>query len=238
MEGGSYTVTVFAPLRLAHRETISPAQLGRAYCTEVAEQVPYWVAVLTPAERPLLDDRCTPMRDSRVGQTSVTFRVPAVSSRYRVPLLAALGSAVHTWQRGLCRGSSSGVLVDLNFDGTGAVHPVRLPAVAVDTLEDSHHRSHVLDGTAHRLDSVPNKGRDYSLARSYPALASRNGAQILVRDDAGEPQRSDYALDIAFTESGPNTVLARVTWFCELEGIEALMRNWSAAFLHLTFDAV
>ena len=50
---GFLGVTVFAPLKLAHRETISPAQLGRTFCTEVAEQVPYWVAVLTPAERPL-----------------------------------------------------------------------------------------------------------------------------------------------------------------------------------------
>ncbi|MCJ0979938.1 hypothetical protein MTX35_19700 [Rhodococcus sp. ARC_M12] len=213
-------MTVFAPLRLAHRETISPAQLGRTLCTEVAEQVPYWVAVLTPAERPLLTERPTSFE-----LTSVTFAVPNGVHRPRVLLLAALGSAVCTWQRNNCRGSSAGVLVDLDLEGTAAVHPVRLPAVQTDATQGKH----LLDDVSSRLASVPNGGRDYALTRNYPALASRAGAQIIVRDDAlAEPSR-DHAIDIAITAAGSGAAQAHVTWAANLGGIDELIRLWTEA---------
>ncbi|MEK8073872.1 condensation domain-containing protein [Rhodococcoides navarretei] len=217
-------MTVFAPLRLAHRETISPAQLGRTLCTEVAEQVPYWVAVLTPAERPLLTERPTSFE-----QTSVTFAVPTGVHRPRVLLLAALGSAVCTWQRNNCRGSSAGVLVDLDLEGTAAVHPVRLPAVHADALTGATQGKHLLDDVSSRLASVPNGGRDYALTRNYPALASRAGAQIIVRDDAlAEPSR-DHAIDIAITAAGSGAAQAHVTWAANLQGIDELIRLWTEA---------
>lgn len=72
---GFVGVTVFAPLRLVHRETISPAQLGRTLCTEVAEQVPYWIAVLTPAERPLLTERPTEFEQTYCCESGAHRRV-------------------------------------------------------------------------------------------------------------------------------------------------------------------
>ena len=225
---GFLGVTVFAPLRLAHRETIDPAQLGRTLCTEVAEQVPYWVAVLTPAERPLLAETSTTFE-----QTSMTLALPNSVHRPHVLLLAALGSAVCTWQRNNCRGSSAGVLVDLDLEGTGAVHPVRLPAVHADALA-APSRRHLLDDVSRRLDSVPNGGRDYALTRNYPALASRAGAQIIVRDDALAEPSGDHAIDIGITAAGTGPVLARVTWAADLRGIDELVRLWSESVHQLT----
>ncbi|WP_415971371.1 hypothetical protein [Rhodococcus sp. 077-4] len=221
-------MTVFAPLRLAHRETISPAQLGRTLCTEVAEQVPYWVAVLTPAERPLLAEPSTEFE-----QTSVTFAVPADAPRHRVLLLAALGSAVCTWQRNNRRGSSAGVLVDLDLAHTDAVHPVRLPAVSTDALAVPSHGRHLVDDVSRRLDSVPNGGRDYALTRNYPALASRAGAQIIVRDDAVEKHSRDHAIDIAIAATDAGGTQARVSWAASLQGVDELTRLWSAAVTDL-----
>lgn len=217
-------VTVFAPLRLVHRETISPAQLGRTLCTEVAEQVPYWVAVLTPAERPLLTEQSTEFE-----QTSLTIELPDGPHHRRVLLLAALGSAVSTWQKNNHRGSSAGVLVDLDLGSTGAVHPVRLPALHTDALTVPSHREHIVDEVSRRLGSVPNGGRDYALTRNYPALASRAGAQIIVREDApAEPSR-DHAIDIGITVTDAGTTLARITWAANLHGMDELIRLWSAA---------
>ncbi|KQU56240.1 hypothetical protein ASG84_21020 [Rhodococcus sp. Leaf278] len=227
-------MTVFAPLRLARQrltceETISPAQLGRTLCTEVAEQVPYWVAVLTPAERPLLAERPTTFE-----QTSVTFASPNGVHQPRVLLLAALGSAVCTWQRNNCRGSSAGVLVDLDLEGAAAVHPVRLPAVHADALTAADHGQHLLADVSSRLASVPNGGRDYALTRNYPALASRAGAQIIVRDDVLAQPSRDHAIDIAITTAGPGTAQAHVTWAADLRGMDELIRLWSVAAHHLT----
>lgn len=221
---GFVGVTVFAPLRLVHRETISPAQLGRTLCTEVAEQVPYWVAVLTPAERPLLTERPTEFE-----QTSMTFVLPDGLHRRRVLLLAALGSAVSTWQTNNRRGSSAGVLVDLDLDNTQAVHPVRLPSIHSDALAVPAHREHLLDEVSRRLGSVPNGGRDYALTRNYPALASRAGAQIILREDARAEPRRDHAIDIGITVTDAGTVLARITWAVNLHGIDELIRLWSVA---------
>ena len=229
---GFFGVTVFAPLRLAHRETISPAQLGRTLCTEVAEQVPYWVAVLTPAERPLIAEHPTEFE-----QTSVTFTLPGSQHRRRVLLLAALGSAVSTWQRNNRRGSSAGVLVDLDPESTGAVHPVRLPAAHTDALAVPSHGTHLVDEVSRRLGSVPNGGRDYALTRNYPALASRAGAQIIVRDDALTVPSRDYAIDIGVTVTDAGTALARVTWAASLQGIDELILLWSAAVTDLAVTA-
>ncbi|MBY3987454.1 hypothetical protein HQO84_15505 [Rhodococcus fascians] len=222
-------MTVFAPLKLAHRETISPAQLGRTFCTEVAEQVPYWIAVLTPAERPL-QVTSSPLRD----RTTVTLPVPTNTHRLDARLLAALGSAASTWQRDNCRGSSSGVLVDIDVDDTGFVHPVRLPAVPVDALTEPARGSYLVDDVCRRLDSAPHGGRDYSLTRNYPALACRPGAQILFRHDAagadaGHDEPSDYAIDIAIDVTGSGPVVARVTWSAGIEGMDELVRLWAAA---------
>ncbi|MGV8871528.1 MAG: hypothetical protein ACOH2Q_03295 [Rhodococcus sp. (in: high G+C Gram-positive bacteria)] len=225
-------MTVFAPLRLAHRETINPAQLGRTLCTEVAEQVPYWVAVLTPAERPLVCER-----SARFEQTSVNLAVPRSPDRARVLLLAALGSAVCTWQKNNRRNSSAGVLVDLDLDETGVVHPIRLPAVHADALGVPSRSDHLVDDVTRRLDSVPNAGRDYPLARNYPALSSRAGAQIIVRDDAWAEAGGDYAIDIGITVTDADTALARVTWAAELQGVDELIRLWSAAARHLATTA-
>ncbi|WP_157225967.1 hypothetical protein [Rhodococcus sp. AW25M09] len=233
-------MTVFAPLRLAHQEKISPAQLGRTLCTEVAEQVPYWVAVLTPAERPLLAER-----SARLEQTSVTLAVPESPYPPRVLLLAALGSAVCTWQKNNRRGSSAGVLVDLDLDDTGAAHPIRLPAVDTDALTVPSLSSRLVDDVARRLGSVPNAGRDYALARNYPALSSRAGAQILVHDDATAERssvqrrpRGDYAIDIAMTVTDSGTARARVTVAASLPGVDDLVRLWSAAAVELTAASV
>lgn len=226
-------VTVFAPLRLAHRETISPAQLGRTLCTEVAEQVPYWVAVLTPAERPLLSDR-----SARFEQTSVTLAVPHSPHRARVLLLAALGSAVCTWQKNNRRGSSAGVLVDLDLDDTGAVHPIRLPAVHTDALAVPSSITRLVDDVTRRLDSVPNAGRDYTLARNYPALSSRAGAQIIVRDGALAEPSGDYAIDIGITVTDAGTARASLTWQTSVPGVDELIRLWSAAVDDITDASV
>ncbi len=226
---GFFGVTVFAPLRLAHRETISPAQLGRTLCTEVAQQVPYWVAVLTPAERPLLAERPTTFE-----QTSVTFASPNGVHQPRVLLLAALGSAVCTWQRNNCRGSSAGVLVDLDLEGAAAVHPVRLPAVHADALTAADEGKYLLDDVSSRLASVPNGGRDYALTRNYPALAARAGAQIIVRDDASAEPSTDYAIDIRITVTDAGSAHAQVGWAGGLHGVDELIRLWSVAVHHLT----
>ncbi|KZF07704.1 hypothetical protein A2J04_01405 [Rhodococcus sp. EPR-279] len=221
---GFVAVTVFAPLRLVHRETISPAQLGRTLCTEVAEQVPYWVAVLTPAERPLLTEHTAVLE-----QTSMTFTLPDGRHRRSILLLAALGSAVSTWQRNNRRGSSAGVLVDLDLESTGAVHPVRLPTLPVDALVVPSHREHLVEEVSRRLGSVPNGGCDYALARNYPALASRAGAQIIVHEDAlAEPSR-EHAIDIGITVTSAGTALARITWAANLPGIDELIRLWASA---------
>lgn len=228
---GFLGVTVFAPLKLAHRETISPAQLGRTFCTEVAEQVPYWVAVLTPAERPL-QVTPSPLRE----RTTVTLPVPTNTHRLDARLLAALGSAVSTWQRDNRRGSSSGVLVDIDVDDTGFVHPVRLPAVPVDALTESARASYLVDDVCRRLDSAPHGGRDYPLTRNYPALACRPGAQILFRHDVSEsdPSHDEYAIDIAIGETESGLVSARVTWSVGIEGMDELVRLWAAATTELT----
>ncbi|WP_167325693.1 hypothetical protein [Rhodococcoides fascians] len=224
-------MTVFAPLKLAHRETISPAQLGRTFCTEVAEQVPYWVAVLTPAERPL-QVTPSPLRE----RTMVTLSVPTNTHRLDARLLAALGSAVSTWQRDNRRGSSSGVLVDIDVDDTGFVHPVRLPAVPVDALTESARASYLVDDVCRRLDSAPHGGRDYPLTRNYPALACRPGAQILFRHDAPESGANydEYAIDVAIGETESGLVSARVTWSAGIEGMDELVRLWAAATTELT----
>ncbi|WP_143546716.1 hypothetical protein [Rhodococcus sp. 06-235-1A] len=224
-------MTVFAPLRVARQglsggETISPAQLGRTLCTEVAEQVPYWVAVLTPAERPLLAEQSTTFE-----QTSVTFPLQYSAHRHRVLLLAALGSAICTWQRNNRRGSSAGVLVDLDLEGTRAVHPVRLPAVHTDVPA---HCTNLVDDVSRKLDSVPNGGRDYALTRNYPALASRAGAQIIVRDHASAEPNREYAIDVRITVTDAGTTAARVRWAGELQGVDELIRLWSVAVHHLT----
>lgn len=230
---GFVGVTVFAPLRLVHRETISPAQLGRTLCTEVAEQVPYWVAVLTPAERPLLTERSTEFE-----QASVTFALPDGAHRRRVLLLAALGSAVSTWQANNHRGSSAGVLVDLDLENTGAVHPVRLPALRTDALAVPSLREHLVDDVSRRLGSVPNGGRDYALTRNYPALASRAGAQIIVREDAlAEPSR-DHAIDFGISVTDAGTATARITWAANLHGVDELIRLWSAAVHSLALATI
>ncbi|NIL83671.1 hypothetical protein RhoFasGS6_01028 [Rhodococcus fascians] len=228
---GFLGVTVFAPLKLAHRETISPAQLGRTFCTEVAEQVPYWVAVLTPAERPL-QVTPSPLRE----RTMVTLSVPTNTHRLDARLLAALGSAVSTWQRDNRRGSSSGVLVDIDVDDTGFVHPVRLPAVPVDALTESARASYLVDDVCRRLDSAPHGGRDYPLTRNYPALACRPGAQILFRHDAPESGANydEYAIDVAIGETESGLVSARVTWSAGIEGMDELVRLWAAATTELT----
>lgn len=228
---GFLGVTVFAPLKLAHRETISPAQLGRTFCTEVAEQVPYWVAVLTPAERPL-QVTPSPLRD----RTTVTLPVPANTHRLDARLLAALGSAVSTWQRDNRRGSSSGVLVDIDVDDTGFVHPVRLPAVPVDALTEPARGAYLVDDVCRRLDSAPHGGRDYPLTRNYPALACRPGAQILFRRGAPEADANhdEYAIDIAIDVTGSGPVSARVTWSAGIEGMDELVRLWAAATTELT----
>lgn len=230
---GFLGVTVFAPLKLAHRETISPAQLGRTFCTEVAEQVPYWVAVLTPAERPL-QVTPSPLRD----RTTITLPVPTNTHRLDARLLAALGSAVSTWQRDNRRGSSSGVLVDIDVDDTGFVHPVRLPAVPVDALTEPARGCYLVDDVRRRLDSAPHGGRDYPLTRNYPALACRPGAQILFRHDvaeadAGHDEPSDYAIDIAIGETESGLVSARITWSAGIEGMDELVRLWAAATTEL-----
>lgn len=230
---GFLGVTVFAPLKLAHRETISPAQLGRTFCTEVAEQVPYWVAVLTPAERPL-QVTPSPLRE----RTTVTLPVPANTHRLDARLLAALGSAVSTWQRDNRRGSSSGVLVDIDVDDTGFVHPVRLPAVPVDALTESARASYLVDDVCRRLDSAPHGGRDYPLTRNYPALACRPGAQILFRRGVPEADadagHDEYAIDIAIGETESGLVSARITWSTGIEGMDELVRLWAAATTELT----
>ncbi|MDI9893905.1 hypothetical protein QM797_04140 [Rhodococcus sp. IEGM 1381] len=229
-------MTVFAPLRLARQglicgETISPAQLGRTLCTEVAEQVPYWVAVLTPAERPLLDARSV---SGRREQAAVTLELPESPHRPHALLLAALGSAVCTWQRNNRRGSSAGVLVDLDLDATTAVHPVRLPAVHTDALAVPTHGKNLVDDVSRKLDSVPNGGRDYALTRNYPALASRAGAQIIVRDHASAEPNGEYAIDVTITATDAGTKAARVSWADELQGVDELIRLWSVAVHHLT----
>ncbi|AMY52933.1 hypothetical protein A3L23_01583 [Rhodococcoides fascians D188] len=228
---GFLGVTVFAPLKLAHRETISPAQLGRTFCTEVAEQVPYWVAVLTPAERPL-QVTPSPLRE----RTTVTLSVPTNTDRLDARLLAALGSAVSTWQRDNRRGSSSGVLVDIDVDDTGFVHPVRLPAVQVDALTESARASYLVDDVCRRLDSAPHGGRDYPLTRNYPALACRPGAQILFRRGASEADagHDEYAIDIAIGATESGLVSARITWSAGIEGMDELVRLWAAATTELT----
>ncbi|MFI8569245.1 hypothetical protein ACIGGF_22070 [Rhodococcus sp. NPDC078407] len=229
-------MTVFAPLRVVRQgltcgETISPAQLGRTLCTEVAEQVPYWVAVLTPAERPLLDARSASQRSE---QASVVLALPESQHRTHAALLAALGSAISTWQQNNRRGSSAGVLVDLDFGATGVVHPVRLPAVHTDTLAVPAHGKNLVDDVTRKLESVPNGGRDYALTRNYPAIASRAGAQIIVRDDASAVPNDGYALDIAITVSEVGTTVAQVSWAGDLQGVDELLRLWSVAAQHLT----
>ncbi len=233
---GFVGVTVFAPLRVARQglsggETISPAQLGRTLCTEVAEQVPYWVAVLTPAERPLLDARSA---SGRSEQASVTLEMPQSPHHPHALLLAALGSAVCTWQRNNRRGSSAGVLVDLDLDATSAVHPVRLPAVHTDALAVPAHGQNLVDDVSRKLDSVPNGGRDYALTRNYPALASRAGAQIIVRDHTSAEPKDGYAIDVRIAVTDAGTTVARVSWAGELQGVDELVRLWSVAVHHLT----
>ncbi|MFY2790054.1 hypothetical protein [Rhodococcus sp. MALMAid1271] len=219
-------MTVCAPLKLGQRETISPAELGRTLCTEVAEQVPYWVAVLTPAERPLLG------RHAALPEwNSTTLALP--HGPRRVLLLAALGSAVCTWQRNSHRGSSAGVLVDLDLYGTGAVHPIRLPAVGTDALAMSSHPQRLVDEVARRLDSVPNAGRDYALARNYPMLAARGGAQILVRDGAPREPSGEHTIEIDLVATDAGTAAARVSWAGGLQGVDELLRLWSTAIHHL-----
>lgn len=233
---GFVGVTVFAPLRLARQgltsgETISPAQLGRTLCTEVAEQVPYWVAVLTPAERPLLDARSP---SGHFERDSLTLAVPRGPHRSHELLLAALGSAVCTWQRNNHRGSSAGVLVDVDLAATGARHPVRLPAVHTDALAVPGQSKNLVDDVARKLDSVPNRGRDYALTRNYPALASRAGAQIIVRDDVSAEPTSEYAIDIRIAVTEAGTAQAKVSWADGLQGVDELLRLWSVAARHLT----
>ncbi|MCZ4517537.1 hypothetical protein O4220_03350 [Rhodococcus ruber] len=229
-------MTVFAPLRVARQglsggETISPAQLGRTLCTEVAEQVPYWVAVLTPAERPLLGARSA---SGRSEQESVTLELPDCPHRPHALLLAALGSAVSTWQRNNRRGSSAGVLVDLDLEASRAVHPVRLPAVHTDALAVPAQCKNLVDDVSRKLDAVPNGGRDYALTRNYPALASRAGAQIIVRDDASAEPNGEYAIDVRITAGDSGTTAAQVSWAGELQGVDELIRLWSVAVHHLT----
>lgn len=229
-------MTVFAPLRVAQQglsggETISPAQLGRTLCTEVAEQVPYWVAVLTPAERPLLEARSA---YGRTEQASATLELLDGRHRPHALLLAALGSAVSTWQRNNRRGSSAGVLVDLDLEASRAVHPVRLPAVHTDALAVPTRCTNLVDEVSRKLDSVPNGGRDYALTRNYPALASRAGAQIIVRDHASSEPSGEYTLDIGITVTDTGTTVARIDWARELQGVDELIRLWTVAVHHLT----
>ncbi|QCB49337.1 hypothetical protein E5720_11115 [Rhodococcus sp. PAMC28707] len=164
-----------------------------------AAQVPYWVAVLTPEERPFGSRRTDPRIDT-IDSSVVTSSRTQWAGAHHPPattLLAVLAATVGSWQSDRCRNCTSGVLVDIQAGRFGDLDaasedrgffPVRLPSTGhVDVLTSEVRR---------RVAAAPNEGLDFGTAKhvlSPPALARRAGAQISFEYGTGEavPEDSD-----------------------------------------------
>ena len=164
-----------------------------------AAQVPYWVAVLTPEERPFGSRRTDPRIDT-IDSSVVTSSRTQWAGAHHPPattLLAVLAATVGSWQSDRCRNCTSGVLVDVETGQFGnrdiasedrGFFPVRLPSTGdVDVLASEVRR---------RIAAAPNDGLDFGTAKhvlSPPVLARRAGAQISFEYGAGRavPDDSD-----------------------------------------------
>lgn len=166
-----------------------------------AAQVPYWVAVLTPEERPFGTRRTDPRIDTVFSSAVTSTRTQWVGAEHpsETTLLAVLAATVGSWQSNNCRSCTSGVLVDVDVRGEGsrAQFPVRLPSNGdVNNLVDEVRR---------RVVGAPNGGADFAEARSSaasPALTRRSGAQISFRYgfDSGAIDENDaltHSLSVA-----------------------------------------
>ncbi|MGA9870424.1 MAG: hypothetical protein WBQ44_04670 [Rhodococcus sp. (in: high G+C Gram-positive bacteria)] len=152
-------------------------------------QVPYWVAVLTPEERPFgtrrTDGRIDAIDDSVV--TSTRTQWAGASHPSATMLLAVLAATTGSWQSDRCCKSTSGILVDLESDPEDletdrTLFPVRLPTTGEpDALTAEVQR---------RIAAAPSGGRYFAAAATAPALARKHGAQIAFRF-GGEPSTAD-----------------------------------------------
>ena len=137
----------------------------------MSAQVPYWIALLTPEERPFGPRRTDPFIDTvdcSVTTTTLTQWTGATHPAQET-LLAVLAATVGAWQSDRCRNTASGVLVDIE-DTDGSYFPVRLPSVGSP--------SDLAAEVQRRIAATPGGGVDYVLARNAPVLSRRAGAQI------------------------------------------------------------
>lgn len=196
-----------------------PADVPAGVPAHVTDQVPYWVAVLTPEERSFGTRRTDPRIDtvdsSVVTETSTQWAGTEHPSFATV--LAVLAATVGAWQSNRCRSSTSGVLVDIegnrkietNSDRS-VLFPVRLPTTGdADTLVAEVRR---------RAAAAPNYGADFGEAKytlDSPALARKAGAQIAflrtARTSAVTVSDADEALHHSLTVSYDVTEIDGVT---------------------------
>ncbi|WP_245819979.1 hypothetical protein [Rhodococcoides yunnanense] len=147
----------------------------------LAQQVPYWVAVLTPEERPFGTRRTDPFIDTVDSSVVTTTRTQWAGTERpsATTLLAVLAATAGAWQTDRCRTCTSGVLVDISSEsdsaseGNWGFYPVRLPSTGPAEFLTREVRR--------RVEATPAGGRDFRTAKytlNAPALARRSGAQI------------------------------------------------------------
>lgn len=177
---------------------------------DIAAQVPYWVAVLTPGERSFGSRRTDPRIDTAdyAFVTTTHSQWTAAASPSLDAVLAVLAKTFGLWQSDRCRSSTSGVLVDIvsgaraepRFDGADtSLFPVRLPT--------DGDMAHLTEEARRRIAAAPHAGSGFGIARyiaQAPALLKKPGAQIALRFGA--------------TPSGPTDVPA----FADPQGIDTL----------------
>ncbi len=171
---------------------------------DIAAQVPYWVAVLTPGERSFGSRRTDPRIDT-VDSSFVTTthsQWTAAENPSLEAVLAVLAKTLGLWQSDRCRNSTSGVLVDIascapaepRSDGVDtSLFPVRVPTDGdVEYLTDEARR---------RIAAAPHAGSDFGTAKYVihtPALSKKAGAQIALRFGASATVPTDLP---AFTDT-------------------------------------
>lgn len=191
------------------------------FTSAVHSQIPYWIAVLTPEERPLGTRRTDSRIDTVDTSVVTTTRTQWAGSEHPSTdtLLAVLASTVGAWQSNRCRSSTSGVLVDISdindingSDGSSRFFPVRLPSTGDPAL--------LVDEVRRRIAAAPSRGRDYAAAKTAPALAKRSGAQIAFgahASDAEETLHHSLAVTCEVIETdGVTFVDTAFQWNCRL----------------------
>lgn len=191
-------------------------------------QVPYWIAVLTPDERPFGMRRTDPRIDTVDSSVVTTTRTqwPGPEHPSGTRLLAVLAATVGAWQADRCRSNTSGVLVDIETEA-GDFFPVRLPATGNAAL--------LTEEVRRRVAAAPHGGADYLAARNVPALARKAGAQIAFHDG---PDRSGARATVS--DDAPLhhnlTVTCEVTDLDSVTFVETEFRWNSRAFTRADVD--